>query len=69
LTVELRRIIAMADKSDWEVIKKLKDPSGKTNASYHLRQAIRLYLQVLRAENKELFEKSKSEARKESTCI
>lgn len=67
--MKLTRITVKMDEELIEQLQELPNPSGnqKPNVSYHIREAVRLYLSVLKTENKEIFE-SKLEAMQGNTC-
>jgi len=58
----------VVDRGAWNKLKSLDGPDKKPNVSYHVREAIKLYLKVLETQG-EIFDKLKSEASEESTCI
>lgn len=63
-TVDLVKVTTHLEKELWDKFKELQGPDNKPNASYHLREAMRLYLKVLESENSpEIFEELRSETR------
>lgn len=63
---DLIRVSIWVGREDWKIFQDLKLDTGET-ASWHLREAMKMYLRVLQLEDSEIFE-SRSEAREEDTC-
>jgi hypothetical protein len=49
--VETKKVTIWIEEEEWERLRSLPDPSNKINASYHVREAIRMYLKVLDVED------------------
>jgi predicted GIY-YIG superfamily endonuclease len=47
---DLQRITLFMDEDDWKALQNLPGPEGKPNASFHVREALRMYLRVLEVE-------------------
>lgn len=67
--MELAKVTIKMEGEVLQTLKDLPNPDGsdRPNVSYHIREAVRLYLSVLKTENKEIFE-SKLEAISGNTC-
>lgn len=48
--MSMKKVTIELDRDDWKELKSLEDPFGKANGTYHLREAIKLYLKVKKME-------------------
>ena len=48
--MSMKKVTVKLDRDDWRELKSLEDPSGNANGTYHLREALKLYLKLMKVE-------------------